>query len=225
MPIDYTKLLEKIRTPKVDGEDELRLRVALVAAVNANGTVDLTLSGVTVPGVPVLDGVAPAVGATVQVLSWLGALLVLGGSAAGSASNVESYKAANVQTTSTSYTPFTGTDIHGVAFLAPASGRVKLTLMGWLGMNNGSVAARCWLGGQVREGSVVNSGTIVQAVDDARAAVSQNAITSGFDYRYVNISYACSGLTPGAAYNVTGLVRVSAGNSGTQERRIMVEPF
>jgi hypothetical protein len=223
MPIDLVKVLNKI-SPVPDGEDEVRLRTGVVSAVNS-GTVDLTLSGAVFPGVPVLDGVSLAVGSVVQVLSSRGYLLVIGGTSAGNSTKVENYLATNVTTASTTYTPFTTTNIHGVVFVAPASGAVKITLQGWLGVSHTSVATRSWLSGQVREGNVVNSGTIVSAADDARAGMSQNSTTAAFDYKYVNASYVVSGLTPGSAYNVTGHVRVTAGTVGTQDRRILVEPW
>lgn len=78
MGIDYTRLLEKLN-PDPGAEDTLRLRVATVTTVNANGTLDLTMSsGVLVPGVPKLaSAVAPA-GAVVQVITLRGSLLVIG---------------------------------------------------------------------------------------------------------------------------------------------------
>ena len=75
---DYTRLLEKI-VPKTDGEDVLRLRAAPVVEINADGTADITLSGVTVTDVPVVgSSLSLVVGRTVQVLTYRGALLILG---------------------------------------------------------------------------------------------------------------------------------------------------
>jgi hypothetical protein len=70
-------VLQKL-VPQKDGEPYTVHRSAVVAAVNAGGTVDLTMSGVTVPDVPVLGGATAPVGAVVSVLAWQGALLVLG---------------------------------------------------------------------------------------------------------------------------------------------------
>lgn len=75
--IDYTKLLKKI-TPDRDGEPHLHLRTAVVSAVNANGTVDILMSGVTIPGVPRLAEATVQVGGTVQILAARGSLLVIG---------------------------------------------------------------------------------------------------------------------------------------------------
>lgn len=85
--IDYTKLLKKIN-PDRDGEPHLHLRTAVVSAVNANGTVDILMSGVTIPGVPRLAEAAVQVGATVQVLAARGSLLVIGRVSAGNPSRV-----------------------------------------------------------------------------------------------------------------------------------------
>lgn len=84
--IDYTKLLKKL-SPDRDGEPHLHLRTAVVSAVNANGTVDILMSGVTVPGVPRLADAVVQVGATVQVLAARGSLLVLGQSMGAGHSN------------------------------------------------------------------------------------------------------------------------------------------
>lgn len=73
-------VLQKL-VPQKDGEPYTVHRSAVVAAVNAGGTVDLTMSGVTVPRVPVLGGASVGVGDTVSVLAWQGALLVLGATA------------------------------------------------------------------------------------------------------------------------------------------------
>lgn len=70
-------VLQKL-VPQKDGEPYTVHRGAVVDAVNADGTVDLTMSGVTVPRVPVLGGAGVWVGGTVSVLAWQGALLVLG---------------------------------------------------------------------------------------------------------------------------------------------------
>lgn len=61
-----------------DGQDVSRLRTGVVTAVNASGTVDVTLSGVTVASVPVLSGVIVLTGAVVQMLSYRGSLVVIG---------------------------------------------------------------------------------------------------------------------------------------------------
>lgn len=78
MAIDYTKLLGKL-LPEPGGEDTLRLRVGVIDAVNSDGTVDVGISGLVVPDVQRLDGLVVVVGQYVQVLTYRGGLLVLGG--------------------------------------------------------------------------------------------------------------------------------------------------
>lgn len=85
--LDYTKLLKKIN-PDSDGEDTLRLRVGVVSTVNSDGTVNVTISGVTIPNVPRLLDSSMATGAAVQVLSYRGSLLVLGRVSTGNPSRV-----------------------------------------------------------------------------------------------------------------------------------------
>ena len=85
--IDYTKLLKRLN-PEPGGEDVLRLRVGVVTAVNSGGLVDVTISGVSVPDVPVLAGVQAPIGAVVQILSLRGSLLVLGASSSGRTDHV-----------------------------------------------------------------------------------------------------------------------------------------
>lgn len=80
--IDYTKILKRI-VPTRDGASPVYRRKATVTAVNMDGTVDIALSGVTVPSVPVLAGAQVAVSARVQVLVERGSLLVLGKVGAG----------------------------------------------------------------------------------------------------------------------------------------------
>lgn len=80
MPIDYTKIKKKIQGQADPFPvDELTLRTGVISAVNANGTVNLMLSGVTMTNVPVLaTGQTMISGLPVQVLSARGSLLVIG---------------------------------------------------------------------------------------------------------------------------------------------------
>jgi len=71
---DYQRIVERL-IPKPDGESPVRHRTGEVVAVNGDGTVDLDLSGVTVPDVATIG--STAVGQIVQVLVWAGDLLVL----------------------------------------------------------------------------------------------------------------------------------------------------
>ena len=228
--IDYTALLKKL-TPDRDGEPHTHLRTGVVAAINSDGTLDITMSsGVLVPDVPKLDGVNPAVGAVVQMISFRGVLLVIGGvlgGVSGTSGNVTAFGGTNPTTTSTTYTALTGGDILGVAFIAPASGAVEVTVQGWLALSSATLGRRALMAPQIRAGSVVNSGTIITAANDDYAALAQNSVASSFDYKYVNHSRIVTGLTPGTSYNATVMHRVvtSGDNSATNDRHVIVRAF
>lgn len=81
--LDYTKLRQKLN-PEPDGQDVLRLRVGVVTAINANGTCDVTVSGTTVPNVSRLQEATVSVGAVVQMLSYRGAMMIIGRAASSS---------------------------------------------------------------------------------------------------------------------------------------------
>ena len=103
--IDYTSLLKKL-SPDRDGEPHIHLRTGTVAAVNADGTLDITMSsGALIPDVPRLDSAYVAVGTVVQMLVFRGSMLVLGPSSAGAISNgaagVTQFNTANPTTNST----------------------------------------------------------------------------------------------------------------------------
>lgn len=83
-PIDYQKLLDKL-LPPADGEDMTRLRTGIVDAVNADGTLDVGISGLVIPSVPRLTNAPMVAGSVVNVLVWRGGLLVIGTSSAGPA--------------------------------------------------------------------------------------------------------------------------------------------
>lgn len=81
--IDPTRLLEKL-IPEKDGEPYLTYRKGVITAVNSNGTIDITLSGVAVTGVPVIGETTDyVVGRTAHLLAAKGLLLALGTAASG----------------------------------------------------------------------------------------------------------------------------------------------
>lgn len=89
MPIDISQIKKKL-VPTPDGQDELRLRTGVVDAINANGTVDIVLSGVTMTNVPVLaTGYTLTVDRAVQVATYRGSMLVLGHVAASEGDTVQ----------------------------------------------------------------------------------------------------------------------------------------
>lgn len=80
--IDYTKLLAKI-VPKADGEDVARVRTGVVNAINTDGTLNVAISGVVISNVARVSGVLMAVNDVVTVLTYRGAIIVLGPSEGG----------------------------------------------------------------------------------------------------------------------------------------------
>lgn len=75
--LDFTRLLETLE-PTPDGEKPMRHRSGVVDAVNSDGTVDVIMSGLVIPGLSVLAGASVSVGDTVQIAVWPGDMLVLG---------------------------------------------------------------------------------------------------------------------------------------------------
>lgn len=79
---NLSRIKKKILPPD-DGQDTLKLRTGVVSAVNANGTCDVTISGVTVAGVPRLQEASVAVGLVVQILTYRGSMIIIGRAATG----------------------------------------------------------------------------------------------------------------------------------------------
>jgi hypothetical protein len=217
--IDYTKLLGKL-LPEAGGEDVLRLRTGVVDAVNSNGTANVGISGVVVPSLPVLGNLGGlAAGAVVQILTYRGSMLVLGSVNLNGSKPVELIDSGIGGGTATS-TGGTNTlvgitpGIHGVAFIAPPSGKVFVT--GRCSALNNTIAQYTMLDFEVKAGAVVGSGTIFQTINGNRESVFQSnpASQSGVHAP----SGLAIGLTPGAAYNACLVYRVSA-NTGTFNRR------
>lgn len=82
---DPIKVLEKL-TPTKDGEPRLTLRKGVITDVNADGTIDITLSGTAVSEVGTVgDPSNFVVGRTVHLLAATGTLLALGSPGSASA--------------------------------------------------------------------------------------------------------------------------------------------
>lgn len=134
--LDYTNLLKKL-IPEDDGEDFLRLRVGTVNAVNANGTLDITMSsGVIVPSVPKLATAYAPVGAVVQMLSQRGSLMVIGAVASGGANGAMVKTGSATGGPGNNLTSFTLAVNFGVTF--PAVPNVHINL------NNGAGSTANW---------------------------------------------------------------------------------
>lgn len=224
MPIDLSKIKKKLN-PTPDGQDVLRLKAGVVTAIGSNGTVTVTLNGASVTDIPVLSGAAVAVGVTVQILSYRGSLLAIG--IAGSAGPLASQSGATTNGTATPgntsfFNSLTTTGVHGVAFIAPASGQVFVT--GRAVGSNGTAGGFVLLDFEVRQGSTPGSGTVVRAASQATAAVFQSS--SAGQQAPLITGDLVTGLTPGSSYNATlAYASGAAGQTLTFNRRhIMVRP-
>lgn len=224
MPIDLTKIKKKINPP-MDGQDVLRLKVAtIVSRSSTTGATTILMDDTTITNVPSLGGVAYSVGTTVQVLSYRGSLMIIGGSNAASAQPVESTgSATNGSTTSTTYVnTLTTTGVHGVAFIAPPSGIVEI--IGRASGGSSVVGQYAQLDHEVRQGGTVGSGTVYRATINDTASVFMSSTSGG--QGPLNIVGLVSGLTPGALYNASLTYASSSGSStATFNRRyILVLP-
>lgn len=224
MPIDLSKIKKKINPP-MDGQDVLRLRAAQVTARSATtGRTSVLLNGAIVDDVPALNNVVFAVGTIVQVLSYRGSLLILGGSSVATAQPVEATgNTVNGTTTSTSYiSSLTTTGVHGVVFIAPASGVVKIS--GRASGGSGTVGQYAQLDYEVRQGNSISNGTIVRATSNDTASVFLSSTSGG--QGPLNVSGLVTGLVPGGVYNAFLTFASSSGSSTASfnRRYILVEP-
>ena len=106
----------------------------------------------------------------------------------------------------------------GVAFVAPTTGRVKISVAAVL--VNSTAGVGTLISPVVREGGTIGSGTTVKAATD-NDCLQVNG-TSGMR---TSVFVMVEGLTPGDTYNVRLEHRVTA-NTGTATRRyVLVEPL
>jgi len=219
MTVNLTKLKRKIN-PDPDGQGIPRLKTGVVSAIASDGTVDITMNGATVADVPVLGSAVLAVGTVVQVLSYRGSMLILGGSnrSVSVPVSVPGSSADSGTTTSDTYvTSLTGATLAtaGAAFIAPPSGTVYV--MCKAAAQNDTVNDFALVDFQVRQGSTINAGTVVRATNDNTAGI----VKAGVANQQATIVSAdvVTGLTPGAAYNVTMAFRRAVGGTASYNRR------
>jgi hypothetical protein len=204
----------------------LRLRTATVASRSTTtGRVSIVLSQATIDDVPALGNAVFAVGTIVQVLSYRGSLLIIGASSVATAQPVEATgTTSNGTTISTSYTnSLSSTGIHGVVFIAPASGIVQI--LGRASGGSGSVGQYAQLDYEVRQGDTIGSGSVVRATSNNTASVFLSSTSGG--QGPLNVSGLVTGLTPGAVYNACLTYASSSGASTASfnRRYIMVKPL
>ena len=75
--VNWTRALSKI-VPVADGEDTVRWRTGIVDAINMDGTLNVAISMVIVPNIPVIAGADVQVGDKVHIVVYLGALIAIG---------------------------------------------------------------------------------------------------------------------------------------------------
>jgi hypothetical protein len=121
--------------------------------------------------------------------------------------------------TSTSYT--LGVSTCGVSFIAPTSGAVKITWGARFAL--GTDTNLTLVSAEVRTGSTVGSGTVVDAASDNSALEHGQAST---DRLQASRHRAVTGLTAGSTYNVSLWHKTTSGDNSTiYQRDVMVEPI
>lgn len=136
----------------------------------------------------------------------------------------------DITTTSTTYEA--GSPVVGHAFTAPPSGIIWVNLYAWLEVTKTGAGARIlYCGFELREGSVVGSGTVVVAADEERSVSVRNSMGTSGDATGggVGLRYLVTGLTAGSSYNVRTMHKTGASSSNATHavnaRRISTEPF
>jgi len=133
---------------------------------------------------------------------------------------VSAAESATFEATSTSYTTTATSGTYAevaVVFTAPTSGRVKTSVAARL--INSSTGGTL-VTAEVRTGSTIGSGTVVDSALDA-AGCSHYGAT----FARAGINRMLSGLTPGASYNARLLHRVTANTGTFSMRELIVEPL
>lgn len=162
--IDYTALLKKL-TPDRDGEPHTHLRTGTVDAVNANGTVDVLMSGgIIVPNIPKLTTADVSDGSVVQMISFRGSLLVLGPtSEPDPATLILKGQAGTVLVSNASTTSFN----FNASFTEPfATGVVPVVM---LNIQDGNAATLRW---KVKAHTISNTGFTILAANGNGAAAT-----------------------------------------------------
>lgn len=134
----------------------------------------------------------------------------------------------NANDTSGSLSYVAGTS-HGVAFTAPPSGAVYVTVTAGLGTNSILASSGSWLSFEVRTGSTVGLGSVSVTADNARSAgpFYPNNPTAGYKYTAVSTPrVVVTGLVAGSSYNVRSMFKsdVSGATAGVINRYLTVDP-
>lgn len=128
----------------------------------------------------------------------------------------------NGTTTSVTFVnTLTTSGIRGVAFSAPASGKVDVILS--CGGFNSNVGEYTLVSAEVRSGSILGSGTVAKASDENCCSQVQSTVASGAGQHALVVQV--SGLTPHASYNACMTYRRTLGTGSFNRRRIKVNPL
>lgn len=130
--------------------------------------------------------------------------------------------------TSTSF--IAGSPVCGLVFVAPPSGKVWVKVYGFLTVTLGANSlGRGELGWELREGSVIGSGSVVVAAStnlERLISAAVGSTTGLINQASGGDAYLVTGLTPGADYNVRTMHRTNNAVHVVvvSERRLSVEP-
>lgn len=119
-----------------------------------------------------------------------------------------------------------GSPVVGYTFVAPPSGRIKVTIGAWVQSSINTKYAQ--VGYEVRQGAIIGSGTIEVPAIDIRSVTTSRAVNTGAA-ALINATYGPrmhTGLTPGATYNIRAMHRLETGSTGGEvnDRYLLVEP-
>lgn len=121
----------------------------------------------------------------------------------------------------TASTSFTATLAGGTAcsttFVAPQSGKVRVHLAAL--MSDATAADLARMGFEVREGSVIGSGTVVWAAGNPYVVGH-----TGTSSAHIGGSFPVTGLTPGSTYNVQQMFATGGGTGTYSQKTLSVTP-
>lgn len=211
-------------------KDRAQPGVVRIGVVTSSAPLLIDVQGTEYRNVGVLGGYIPAVGQVVALLgqsavsadgsSWLtlGQVVSSTDGIVSAIAVTSALDTATVSTVSAAYVPL-GASTVGVAFHAPASGRV---MVHWRAQLFADATTTGRMSFRVGEGSIVGAGTLVAAASD-NWAVQQFSNVSSPEF---GSSYLWTDLDAGEVYNVELQHRRSggAGNTFYANRQIIVVP-
>ncbi len=199
------------------------LRLGTVSSVGSSGAV-VAFDGEAASGreYPVLSGVRPLAGDRVALARAGSTWLVVGLLNVTPFEAVESLQTGQGTTSATS--PTNGSPVAGVAFKAPRSGQVTVSINSDLDAPSGGFMITGW---RVRTGSTIGAGAIVASTQqgDPGSRSGNGRFGHGSSTRLLGGAprTLVSGLTPDADYNAAFYYYVTTGSGTFRTRSILVE--